>query len=147
MSGTTEGPLLPDVAITSSGVYSLTEADRPAIEKLVEKLVRLKEAFPERIPESAMSLRSIPDWLLKRRDMRIPCDAYKLIWVGADGTVQLCYVTFKLGNLHERRLRDTLYGPEHQKAAREAFLLECPNCHCERDSRIKKHAASRRRYG
>ncbi|HVS17092.1 MAG TPA: SPASM domain-containing protein, partial [Planctomycetota bacterium] len=92
-------------------------------------------------------LRSIPDWLMLGPDMRIPCDAYNMVWVGADGSVKLCYVTFDLGNLHERRLRDMLYGPEHQAAARGAFRLDCPNCHCERDNRIKKDLASRLKYG
>ena len=78
--------------------------------------------------------------------MRVPCDAGKLLWVGADGGVNLCYVTFPLGNLHEQRLADFLYGRAHHQAARDAFQLNCPNCHCERDSRIQKHLPSRIRY-
>ena len=30
----------------------------------------------------------------------------KLVWIGADGSVQLCDVAFPLGNVNERRLRD-----------------------------------------
>ena len=56
------------------------------------------------------------------------------------------YVTFDLGNLHETRLRDLLYTPDHRAAQRGAFELSCPNCHCERDRRITRHLASRRRY-
>jgi len=129
------------------GDLQLRPEDRPAAEALAAALVRLKEQDPERIPESLMSLRSIPDWLMLGPDMRVPCDAYNMVWVGADGSVKLCYVTFDLGNLHEKRLRDMLYGPEHRAAARDAFRLNCPNCHCERDNRIKKHHASRRKYG
>jgi molybdenum cofactor biosynthesis enzyme MoaA len=120
--------------------------DRPRIMEWVGELVRLKSAHPERIKESLLSIYSIPDWLLAGPEMRVPCDAHKLIWVGADGTVQLCYAAFKLGNLHERRLRDMLFSDAHYRAARDAFALACPNCHCERETRILKHAQSRRRY-
>jgi cyclic pyranopterin phosphate synthase len=116
------------------------------LEDLARELVRLKRSDPARIPESEMSLRSIPDWLLSGPAMRIPCDVAKMIWIGADGIVQLCYVTFVLGNLHEKRLKDILYSDAHRCAARDAFQLRCPNCHCERDDRIRKHWASRRRY-
>jgi hypothetical protein len=93
------------------------------------RLLRLKKLRPELIqPKSA--IRSIPDWLILKSEMRIPFDRYKLVWVGEDGTVQLCYMTFKLGNLHERRLADILFTPEHREAARVAFQLKCPNRHC-----------------
>jgi len=121
--------------------------DRPMIEALVRELVRLKQAHPTRIPESVASLRSIPDWLMKGPAMRVPCDVRNLLWVGADGTVQLCYVTFHLGNIRQRRLRDMLFTAAHRDAARDAFHLNCPNCHCERDGRIQKHLPSRIRYG
>jgi cyclic pyranopterin phosphate synthase len=121
--------------------------DRPAVEQLTAEIVRLKEAFPQRIPESLMALRSIPDWLFKGPQMRVPCDAYRMIWIGADGSVKLCYVCFDLGNLHEKRLSQMLFGDAHQAAARGAFQLQCPNCHCERQTRIPKHLPSRRLYG
>jgi cyclic pyranopterin phosphate synthase len=76
----------------------------------------------------------------------VPCDRNKLIWIGADGTVQLCYVTFKLGNLHEKRLRDMLFTREHVAAARDAFALKCPNCHCGYDTRTLGHGPTRRQY-
>jgi MoaA/NifB/PqqE/SkfB family radical SAM enzyme len=122
------------------------DEDRPAILDWVAELARLKSAQPRRVNESMLSIYSIPDWLLKGAQMRVPCDAHRLIWVGADGTVQLCYVTFKLGNLHERRLSEMLFTAEHRQAARDAFALKCPNCHCERSSRVPKHLQSRRRY-
>ena len=74
--------------------------------------------------------------------MRVPCTAYRMIWVGADGVVQLCYVTFVLGNLHQKRLREMLFTDEHKKACLDAFNLACPNCHCERSSRIVTDATS-----
>ncbi|MGA0869622.1 MAG: SPASM domain-containing protein, partial [Planctomycetota bacterium] len=80
-------------------------------------------------------------------DMQGPCDKYEVLWIGADGSVQLCYVTFPLGNLHRTRLRDILYSEAHFEAARGAFQLQCPNCHCGYDSRTQKHMKSRRRYG
>jgi MoaA/NifB/PqqE/SkfB family radical SAM enzyme len=121
--------------------------DRPAIERVVQELLRLKSERPELLEASEVGLRSIPDWLVKGPAMRVPCDKYDMIWVGADGTVQLCYVTFELGNLHETRLSELLFGKEHRRAALGAFCLDCPNCHCGYDSRVRKHLASRRQFG
>jgi cyclic pyranopterin phosphate synthase len=128
-------------------VVAFRPEDRPVVESVAAELVRLKEAHPERIPHAVEFLRSVPDWLLLGPDMRVPCDAYQLLWVGANGIVQLCDVTFPLGNLHERRLRDMLFGAEHRRACRDAFQLRCPNCTCKVDSRIRKHGPSMRRYG
>jgi cyclic pyranopterin phosphate synthase len=137
---------LPYFTDGSEGDLQFRLDDEPAIRALVAELERLKSAEPDRIPESVESLRSIPDWLLNGPGMRVPCDVRKLIWVGADGTVQLCYVTFKLGNIRERPLREMLFTPPHHAAARDAFRLNCPNCHCERNERIMKHLPSRIRY-
>ncbi|HET9305910.1 MAG TPA: radical SAM protein [Candidatus Sulfotelmatobacter sp.] len=120
--------------------------DRGAIGKVVEELLRLKQLRPELLQQSEMALRSIPDWLLKGPEMKVPCERYRLLWVGADGTVQLCYVTFKLGDLHEKRLAEMLFTAEHKQASRDAFSLKCPNCHCSYHNRIERHAASRLRY-
>jgi MoaA/NifB/PqqE/SkfB family radical SAM enzyme len=120
--------------------------DRPLVEEMTAELLRLQGERPDLFLNSPAGLRSIPDWLMKGPGMRVPCTAYRLIWVGADGTVQLCYVTFKLGNLHEKRLRDILFTREHGKAARDAFQLNCPNCHCGYDSRVLRHGPSRKLY-
>ncbi|MFT4514314.1 MAG: MoaA/NifB/PqqE/SkfB family radical SAM enzyme [Planctomycetota bacterium] len=120
--------------------------DREAIEVIVAELLRLKREEPRRIENSEIGLRAIPDWLLNAADMKVPCDKYRMVWVGADGTVQLCYVTFRLGQLGGKRLRDLLYTDEHHEAARGAFNLNCPNCHCGFDDRTRKHLPSRRRY-
>ena len=120
--------------------------DRCAIDTVVTELIRLKHARPDLLSQSVVSLRSIPDWLLKGPEMKIPCDRYRLIWVGADGTVQLCYVTFRLGNLHEKRLSQMLFTPEHRQASRDAFGLNCSNCHCAYTSRVDTHAPSRLKY-
>jgi MoaA/NifB/PqqE/SkfB family radical SAM enzyme len=116
--------------------------DADALERLTEHLLRIKQDDPWRLTETAASLASIPDWALKADAMRVPCDAGKLLWVGADGIVNLCYVTFPLGNLHEKRLSEFLYAPAHHQAARDAFQLNCPNCHCERGARVEKHGPS-----
>jgi len=129
------------------GVVAFTPEDRPQVEEVTRELVRLKTAFPERFPQSLALVRSVTDWLLRGPEMRVPCDAYQLLWVGADGTVQLCDVTFKLGNLHETRLKDMLFGGTHRQACRDGFQLKCPNCTCKSDSRILKHAASMQAYG
>jgi MoaA/NifB/PqqE/SkfB family radical SAM enzyme len=110
------------------------------------ELLRLKALQPELLTEPEASIRSIPDWALKGVGMAVPCDAYKLLWVGADGTIQLCYAAFPLGNLHTTRLRDIFGTSEHRLACRDAFKLQCPHCHCGRSSRIKSHLPSRIRY-
>jgi len=122
------------------------EEDRPAVDLVINHLLQLKIANPKLFTESATAIAAFADWALKQEAMRIPCDARKLLWVGADGSVMLCYVTFPLGNLHETRLSEILYTQAHHQAARGAFQLDCPNCHCEAASRVEKHAPSFRKY-
>jgi MoaA/NifB/PqqE/SkfB family radical SAM enzyme len=122
------------------------QEDNDPVKQFVTTLAELKYGHPKMIKESLTSIFSIPDWLLKGPDMRVPCDAHKLIWVGADGTVQLCYAAFPLGNLHQQRLKELLFTADHRQAARDAFALNCPRCHCEREARILKHHQSRRKY-
>ncbi|MGD0669094.1 MAG: radical SAM protein [Bryobacteraceae bacterium] len=123
-----------------------TSDDRPALDAVKAALAEMKEARPDLYPESIQSIYSIADWAIKGPNMRVPCTAYRLIWVGADGTVQLCYVTFKLGNLHKQRLREMLFTDAHYRACRDAFALNCPNCHCERDDRIRADSTSHRLF-
>jgi cyclic pyranopterin phosphate synthase len=120
--------------------------DEPAIRAVVDALLRYRGERPERFTQTVPAIRSMPDWLLKGPEMRVPCDNYQMLWVGADGTVKLCYVTFELGNLHERRLSEIVFTETHRQAARDAYQLNCPNCHCELDTRIAKHAPSLARY-
>ncbi len=120
--------------------------DRSAIEAVTRELIRLKQQRPDLIDQSALSLAAIPDWLLQGANLRVPCDKYQMLWIGADGSVQLCYVTFPLGNLHEKRLREIMFTPEHKQAARDAFAVNCPNCHCGYDSRVHKHLPSFLKY-
>ncbi len=126
---------------------ALTAEHEQRLADVVAELERLKEAFPGRIPPSRTFLRSLPDLLLRDSASEIPCDAYELLWVGADGTVQLCDVTFPLGNLHEKRLSELLFTETHCKAARDGFQLKCPTCMCKIDSRIRRHSESVRRHG
>jgi len=120
--------------------------DKPAVDTVIRHLLELKAKRPQLLTESPLALASFADWALKQEEMRVPCDARKLLWVGADGSVMLCYVTFPLGNLHEKRLSEILYKEEHHKAAQDAFKLNCPNCHCEAASRVEKHGPSFRKY-
>jgi len=122
------------------------DEDRAAIEGVVKELIRFKQLRPEMLRQSLMSLRSIPDWLLKGPGMKVPCDRYRLLWVGANGVVQMCYVTFVLGNLHQERLSQMLFSEKHREAARDAFQLKCPNCHCSYPTRIESHLPSHLRY-
>ena len=121
--------------------------DREQIEEVTAALIELKRRRPALLNHTLEGLRSIPDWLLLGPEMKVPCTAYEMLWVGADGTVQMCYVTFKLGNLHEQRMSELLDTPKHRCAARDAFALACPNCHCSSNERIMRHAPSLKKYG
>jgi MoaA/NifB/PqqE/SkfB family radical SAM enzyme len=123
-----------------------TPHDAAAINEVVADLVRRKTQNPNLFNQSLVALRSIPDWLLKGPEMRVPCDSHQQLWVGPDGTVQQCYVTFRLGNLHETRLKDMLNTPCHKKAAVDSYRLNCPNCHCFYGRRVEKHGPSITRY-
>lgn len=127
-------------------ILQFRKEDQPKVQEAVSELIRLKELRPEMVKQSVMALRSIPDWILEGPAMRVPCERYRLLWIGADGTVQMCYVTFKLGNLHTARLATMLYSDEHFRAARSAFALQCPNCHCSYPKRIEIDASSRSKY-
>ena len=120
--------------------------DRPTLEAVSKHLIEAKRREPELLDHSEIGLRSIPDWLILGKDASVPCNKHDMIWIGADGTVQLCYVTFELGNLHETRLRDILFKEAHREAARNAFKLNCPGCHCGYDERTRTHLRSRLRY-
>src|SRR5262245_43654336 len=98
---------------TGSGT-AVPAGDGERIENVVAELIRLKGEHPQRFNDTLPHIRSMPDWLTKGPDMRVPCDAYRMIWVGADGTVKMCYVTFT-------RLRDLMFTPAHQQAARGAY--------------------------
>jgi MoaA/NifB/PqqE/SkfB family radical SAM enzyme len=130
----------------SRGGLEINQHHKPQVIEMTEELLRLKKKEPARFVDPIEFLRSIPDWLLKGPDMRVPCDAYQLVWIGADGTVQLCDTALPIGNIRERPLREILFSEAHEKAARDAFCLNCPQCLCKIESRILKDAPSMYRY-
>lgn len=122
------------------------DSDRPMLVDVASELIGLKTAAPSLVLHSEEFLRSIPDWLTKKADLRIPCDAYEMIWVGPDGSVQLCDTSFELGNLHETSLSEILFSATHAKACQDAFALKCPNCICRADSRVQRSRSARQAY-
>lgn len=137
---------LPYFTTGENGELQFAPNDREAIIRVVTELLHFKENRPDLIFLPSAALRSIPDWLIKGADMRVPCHSYRLVWVGADGTVQMCYVTFNLGNLHNNRLSELVFSPEHRRAALDAFSLHCPNCHCDFANRTLVYRPTRHRY-
>jgi cyclic pyranopterin phosphate synthase len=125
----------------------IAEDLRGELEAVARELERCKNERPDRVVPSRTFLRALPSLLLENAAASIPCDAYELLWVGADGSVQLCDVAFPLGNLHDKRLRDIVFTPTHCAAARAGRRLECPTCLCKIDSRIRRHSASVKRHG
>ncbi|MDG1499982.1 MAG: radical SAM protein [Planctomycetota bacterium] len=130
----------------AEGELQFTDRDRPQIEAVVAELIQTMEERPALLNHTVEGLRSVTDWLLLGPAMKVPCTAYEMIWVGADGTVQMCYVTFKLGNLKQTRLRDMLNTDQHNQAAQDAFAVKCPNCHCSSNERIMRHTPSLKKY-
>jgi cyclic pyranopterin phosphate synthase len=128
------------------GTLQFKDSDTHIICCFVERLLDLHAGDPKRFPHSRQFLRSIPDWLLLKDQMRVPCDAYEGLWIGANGAVQLCDTAFPLGNINETRLRNILFSAEHHAACRNGFLLNCPNCICRLEQRITKDSASYARY-
>ncbi|HEU4418891.1 MAG TPA: radical SAM protein [Planctomycetota bacterium] len=126
---------------------SIPEEMRPELLAVAAEFERLKTLRPDRVVPSRTFLRMLPALLLEDAASTIPCDAYELLWVGADGTVQLCDTAFPLGSLKEKRLRDILFTEKHCRAARDGFALKCPTCMCKIDSRIRRHRASVRQHG
>jgi cyclic pyranopterin phosphate synthase len=129
------------------GSLSFRAADEPAIRQVAARMEEMKRSARDRFVHSIPFIRSIPDWLLLREAMRIPCDAYDHMWIGADGTIQLCDVAFPLGNLHRQRLKDVLFSAQHKTACSDGFALNCPNCMCKVETRISKHWPSAINYG
>lgn len=122
------------------------ETDRATIDEVVGAILEAKAKRPERFTSSTEMIRSLPDWLIRRDGMRVPCDAYEMIWIGPDGTVQLCDTTFELGNLNLAPLSEMLFTRTHTQACRDAFALKCPNCFCRIEGRMKRHGATLRQY-
>lgn len=137
---------LPYFSEGPEGELQFRDADAGRIQEFVRQLRVLRRQRPDLYREPVASIRSIPDWLLQGPRMKVPCDAYNMIWIGADGSVRLCFVTFPLGNLHEQRLSAILFTKAHRDACQRAFRLDCPNCHCGRDMRIVKSAEHLWRY-
>ena len=142
-----------DLANTSAPFFDTTgqslgfdESDRAALNDIAARLLELKRQYPRLVVHSEAFLASIPDWVILGRDMRVACDAYQMVWIGADGTVQLCDVTFPLGNINVTPLKDILFTPEHGEAAQRAFKLDCPNCTCKVETRIQNSFKSYRKY-
>lgn len=123
-----------------------TEVDRGRIESFTLDLLKTMKRKPHLINRSKEGLASISDWLIQKENMKVPCDRDSMLWIGPDGSVQLCYVTFPLGNLNNKRLREMVHTPVHRDAVRNCRALNCPNCHCGYSSRIDKHRKSRRHY-
>ncbi len=122
------------------------DKDRPALDEYVKRLLEYKRRHPGLVSRSTEGLASIPDWLVRRSEMKVPCDRMNMIWVGPNGTVQMCYVTFPMGNLRETRFRDMIRTKQHRDYADDCYDLKCPNCHCGFSSRVDKHRSSRKHY-
>ena len=120
---------------------------RSAIEKVVRELIRLKRKHPDLVRNSIMGMRSIPDWLIKKEKMSVPCTLYRKLWIAADGSVYVCQGTALLGNLFAKPLRDVVFTAAHRAAARACFSLDCVTCHADWDGRIQVSAGNRRLYG
>ncbi len=124
----------------------LYEEDRPQIYTLVKRMEQIKEESPELIVNSKQSIHAIPDWLIEKQNLEVPCYMYNNIWVAANGDVMVCQKNSLLGNINETKFRDILYTKEHTEAARTSFNLNCSRCHVKFDIRTRQHPKTRRKY-
>jgi cyclic pyranopterin phosphate synthase len=137
---------LPYFTLGPNRELALQHLEPGRIRAFVRRLEELRRENPRLYREPRPSIRSIPDWISRGPEMPVPCDAYNMLWIGADGTVRVCYAAFTLGNLHRSSLEKMLFGETHRRACRDAFRLACPGCPCNRDTRIVKHFPSLFRY-
>src|SRR5690606_13281912 len=61
--------------------------DRPRLERIAERLLEVQAEEPYLLDHSRIGLRAIPDWLLRRADLRVPCAESCVLWIGAGGSV------------------------------------------------------------
>jgi MoaA/NifB/PqqE/SkfB family radical SAM enzyme len=100
--------------------------DELKIRAVIADLLRRKRSNPGRFCQSLAGLSSIPDWLLLQSRMRIPCHSHQLLWVGADGSVQLCYAGFSLGNLCQQSLSSICARPSISIRERDVNVAAIP---------------------
>lgn len=124
----------------------LFEEDRHCIEEVVDELLRFKEQRPELLGNTVTGLRSIPDWLILKEKMQVPCNMYDNVWVGPDGTVQVCQKNVVLGNANSDRLPELLHTVQHVESAQVCFELRCSNCHVNFDSRTCEDPVTSEKY-
>lgn len=125
----------------------LYKEDLPQINAFVKRLAELKTELPELIINSAPAINAIPDWLIEKQNLDIPCYMYDNIWIAANGDVMVCQKNSILGNIYEKCFRDLLYTDDHTKATRDSFNLNCSRCHVKFDIRTRQHPQSRKKYG
>lgn len=142
-----EDNALPYFVDGPDGCLKLSRSRPEALSEVVAELVRLRQKYPERYSETLAGIRSIPDWVYNKKRFDVPCDMYKHLWIGPDGSVKLCYSDFPLGNIHAKRLRDLVYTEEHRQAAQAAFRLQCSGCNCNRVTRDAHDWKTQVRYG
>ena len=128
------------------GALQFQDEDKEIIKTFVEELLRLKQKKPDLISTSIAGIRSIPDWLIKKEAMRIPCHRYQRLWIGANGVIRICQKANDLGNINNSRLTDLIYNETHREEAQNCFELKCSNCHVGYDQRILLHEQSRNKY-
>lgn len=125
---------------------ALSGADKDALTDVVEELLKTKSEHPCMVFPGAAGMRSIVDWMTNGSAMKVPCDHYDMIWVGPDGSVKMCYTTFKLGNVRESEFDDLLYTRRHRRFAAKCIAVDCPNCRCGFGTRVERNAWYRLRY-
>ncbi|MCK5854349.1 MAG: radical SAM protein [Sulfurovaceae bacterium] len=124
----------------------LFEEDLPAILEVQKELIALKKLHPNLILNSMTSLNAIPDWLMKKGEIDIPCYRYDHLWIGSNGEVRVCQKSALLGNINDEKFRDILNTKEHTQSTRDCFALNCSGCHVDYDNRTVQTPKSRKEY-
>jgi len=122
------------------------EEDRDNIKTFIKEALRLKQKNPHLIVNSLQGIRSIPEWLILKSGMQVPCHRYHRLWIGPNGVVRVCQKNCDLGNIYDTSLKDMLYTDLHYKASQDCYELNCTNCHVGYDERIRMQPSSLKKY-
>jgi len=126
----------------------ITADQRDPLLRTVDEMHAFRRRRPDLFRLDPASINSIPDWVLKEKEMRVPCHMYdQCLWLGPDGTLKLCQAYFEIGNLRQESLGELIDRARGNGWARKMRELDCPNCQCLFPSRTRRHLPTRLKYG
>lgn len=125
----------------------ITADQREPLLRTVDEMHAFRERRPDLFLLDQAAINSVPDWVLKEEQMRVPCHMYdQCLWLGPDGTLKLCQAHFEVGNIRQDSLGTLISRARGNGWARKMRELDCPNCQCLFPSRTRRHLPTRLKY-